>query len=821
MQISYPASPGPPPSTSNSSLNYSQYAYSQGDQARPHLPTAGSSTRRHVGNKDSISSNPRNSGGGADGGDRMSDSSRVAMRPTSDSKSRPSQSRSDSVGGGGEGRQIARKHFQALQTFLHVWLETEDPNARASAREKLTRLTRSQFQELSTDVYDELCRRTEAEEKRGSTGGGGNSHPGLDDRIPFLPVRNDFHPKRNQARQKLATLPKNRFKDLASDVYYELKRRYPEFTDSSPQVNERINLGPARRPSQINQNRGLPTSQSHHAALSATNDVVVPNKSTIAEEKIEVPYSVETDSAPDESEENLVTTPPPMKSKGPSYFDGRTSASSLRSVSRSASNSSRTETNATIGLTTKVGGMDRRVAGLEKELADAERRERWEKDRVKELEEQLQTNAEGVTKASNDYQALKEEVDDLKSQLATQRQRSDGKRKEDQLEVTKWRDRAMVYEQDIQALHQELEQTKRMGDPSTIEVVKELQNEFVILMDEMKALSERNEELLAERESEADRIRELQAEIQEYRRRWEKSRTELRNLKATSVMFTSRAIVGTTTDHMPASPDGNIADVHVSAFQTSIDNLLSTARSSAPSGVLTAMRAVVVAISDISDDVKEFETHPNMIVEPSLLENFKHQSTATLNALMSAARNHAIASGLSPVGLVDAAAGHVSANVIEIVKLLKIRKTIVPSTSASSLGRRSFAEMHRRRSVSAGNVPTEAMERLGSMASSTSSHDSDQSPKRDDPGRLERSHSTASSVAASEAFGLDAGMTWRSAAPVSPAMPETAEEQGRISPAAEKMKEAPAAAAAATASGDWEELKVSTLLLSYQLAGGC
>jgi len=49
---------------------------------------------------------------------------------------------------------------------------------------------------------------------------------------PFLPVREDFHPKRNQARQKLATLPKNRFKDLGSDVYFELKRRWPEFAES-------------------------------------------------------------------------------------------------------------------------------------------------------------------------------------------------------------------------------------------------------------------------------------------------------------------------------------------------------------------------------------------------------------------------------------------------------------------------------------------------------------------------------------------------------------------------------------------------------------
>lgn len=49
--------------------------------------------------------------------------------------------------------------------------------------------------------------------------------------VPFLPVRDDFHPKRNQARQKLATLPKTRFKDLASDVFFELGRRYPEFKE--------------------------------------------------------------------------------------------------------------------------------------------------------------------------------------------------------------------------------------------------------------------------------------------------------------------------------------------------------------------------------------------------------------------------------------------------------------------------------------------------------------------------------------------------------------------------------------------------------------
>jgi hypothetical protein len=40
-------------------------------------------------------------------------------------------------------------------------------------------------------------------------------------------------------------------------------------------------------------------------------------------------------------------------------------------------------------------------------------------------------------------------------------------------------------------------------------------------------------------------------------------------------MFISKPL---SDDHLPASADGNIEDVHVSAFQTAIDGLLSAAR---------------------------------------------------------------------------------------------------------------------------------------------------------------------------------------------------------------------------------------------------
>ncbi len=50
--------------------------------------------------------------------------------------------------------------------------------------------------------------------------------------VPFLPHHEEFHPKRNQARQKLATLPVHRLQDLSSDVYFEMARRFPEFKEN-------------------------------------------------------------------------------------------------------------------------------------------------------------------------------------------------------------------------------------------------------------------------------------------------------------------------------------------------------------------------------------------------------------------------------------------------------------------------------------------------------------------------------------------------------------------------------------------------------------
>lgn len=63
------------------------------------------------------------------------------------------------------------------------------------------------------------------------------------------------------------------------------------------------------------------------------------------------------------------------------------------------------------------------------------------------------------------------------------------------------------------------------------DAVKELRNELTVLMEELNSLAVRNEELLADREEDAATIRRLQGEAQEYKRRWEATKTDLRNLK--------------------------------------------------------------------------------------------------------------------------------------------------------------------------------------------------------------------------------------------------------------------------------------------------
>lgn len=216
---------------------------------------------------------------------------------------------------------VLSEHYVSLKRFLSATSRDGNPKPPPNkARDKLQRLTGVQFLELSTDVYDELKRR-ELASRRPS-----NAPPGTGPPDYLLPEEN-FHPKRNQARQKLSSLGPPRFRDLATDVFCELERRFPRFAGGDiPRVGSPMSVrgGPPsrsqtpvngmngypprnqsrRRPSEassVRSGRGLPTPMNGGFPIPPSpglpngdygrpmpkqfqSNTIVPNKSTMVEE---------------------------------------------------------------------------------------------------------------------------------------------------------------------------------------------------------------------------------------------------------------------------------------------------------------------------------------------------------------------------------------------------------------------------------------------------------------------------------------------------------------------------------------------------------
>lgn len=198
----------------NSDSPYSPAANNRGQLASPPI-SSGSSTMNGGGFP------PRGSSGGSPGGPSPPSSiARSSIGTGLYAQSESGRSIKDS-----QFEATLSEHYVALKRYLAASLRDEKGNPRPNrARDKLLRLSSVQFQELSTDVFDELLRRQQGARK-GPNGGPppGGAPP------PYLLPKDSFHPKRNQARQKLSTLPPPRFRDLATDVFYELERRFPRF----------------------------------------------------------------------------------------------------------------------------------------------------------------------------------------------------------------------------------------------------------------------------------------------------------------------------------------------------------------------------------------------------------------------------------------------------------------------------------------------------------------------------------------------------------------------------------------------------------------
>ncbi|KAK2464198.1 hypothetical protein APHAL10511_003655 [Amanita phalloides] len=719
-------------------------------------------------------------------------------------------------------RSLSKIHFDELSRYLSVYLAKSPPNSRTTARQKLTRLTIQQFHELSTDVYDELMRRKNENE------------------VPFLPVREDFHPKRNQARQKLATLPTSRFEDLSSDVYFELSRRYPEFKetpsgrgsvasayDDSPapefyagsppratnssRTSGRTSVdrpsdsgyggsGPSRKPSvdrrRTNDSDYYPTRRSEDThrriddaympqgrmsedgygtgsrrrpsqdvarrpedrpvnsgldhgkrpsgstsiggtsdstttgvgqSATATSAMIIPTKSTIEEEYIEVPYGRElresnglderdgsrdtgrdpgtgsalTDGEPDSASDY----PSPMSPRSPPAGlsglsarlkvmedeDDEAAASRngddyIDKFGRASTNSERSA-NGTTGSRTfqgrtnlveeqeklrreyeyKIATLQGQISTLQRDAGDIAARDRRLKEseaRVKQLEDELAGFRRRAEEQALVVRTLQKDLDELRDTRQREKERESRRAAEDEDELQILRNR-------LERLEEEKQDWQTGTDAGLIDNLK---SELEGLVSELTDLSRRNDELMTAKESDAKVIRELDNQLKEYKRKYEQAKTELRTVKATSQLFLQPPKFD---DQLPYSSDGGILDIHVTAFQSAIDSLLTLGRSNAPTRVLQPMKSVVNAVTAIVDDVRAYERKAQRDladVDVESLQALRERAEATLSNLAVASKTHATSAGMSPVSLLDAAASHVSVTMTEMGKTVQIRK---------------------------------------------------------------------------------------------------------------------------------------------------
>lgn len=582
------------------------------------------------------------------------------------------------------------EHFRVLKAYLGPYLNDEKGNPRPSrAKDKLTRLSAVQFQELSTDVYDESIRR-EQDRKLGP-GAPGNDTP------KFLLPKNNFHPKRNQARQKLSTLPLERFRQLATDVFYELERRFPRFTagdmtrSASPsgsiasRISNRSNGprgpppgfrgppppggpgGPNGPPGGLMPG-GPPNSFGRPLPKTFQSNTIVPNKGTMVED------DDDTDGDNDDA----------------FNLEG---AAARRITNKSAKSMSMAQ--------------DKMVTDLQAQLSELQGKFTTAENSIKDKDDEIQRLRDADSMRDGNTASERAEWDDLRLSLEEKveqaeslnfslradidriRAENDGAKKQMEAHIVEiesrpqqssdhgggeWRQRCEELEQELSEQQQVTEEVRR--DASTF-------------LQEMRELSSRSDAAVEKEERLVQQVSALEAELKEWKGRYARSKTQLRNLKASSIGLAAMAspdISNYTRDAAFSTPDGQVKDVHVTKFQLSIDELLQSARRAGSEETLESMRHVVKCVRAITGDIDSTPLSqmqsPNSSISGDIMANpekqqakLKSRVSATANNLITATKNHATSGGLAPVSLLDAAASHLSTAVIELVKYVKVRPT--------------------------------------------------------------------------------------------------------------------------------------------------
>ncbi|RVD86988.1 uncharacterized protein DFL_005238 [Arthrobotrys flagrans] len=638
-------------------------------------------------------------------------------------------------------QQVARQHA-ALKALLEPYLKADKNDSKANkARDKLLRLTGIQFQELSTDVYDELQRRQGAGDRLSSASSVTKSNPTdlPEASTPYLMPRTEFHPKRNQARQKLSTLPTPRFRDLATDVFYELERRYPHVTGSSidrpasPASSLRDNspnnqqdrrpkpaplnpnpqngaqrpgpggygmqprtptgLGPGAGPGGSN-GPGGPNGMGGQNGGGPPSGLGGPNGPGAGPNSLgrPLPKNLQPQNRPDKpvSDEDYDEMPNDEEVNGRESLASNTS-SSREPLSNQADKKLIADYQVQVStLQKKLDEIEFQTREKDREISrlrDAEQLWKDDEEELRSVQSQLK-----VLQGHNEH-ALENktrELSDLKNSLENKLVNAQNLNSSLQSELARLRSENRALEDwqnshecgggngnvgggggdpDLQRKYKELLEVHehlKVELQQQQETTEEVRKQAMSFLEEMKSLSASGDITHSHDQLTAE-IASLRDEVKDWKARYTKTKTQLRNLRAASIglQYAMESNINKATVH--SDPNGLIKDIHITKCQLAVDEILRMARID-PKGTLVHMKSVAVIVRAITKSIDNANP-PDDVLKMSM------RVEATGQNLITAIRNHASADGLSPVSLVDAATSHLTSAVVDLAKRVKVRPT--------------------------------------------------------------------------------------------------------------------------------------------------
>lgn len=542
----------------------------------------------------------------------------------------------------------------------------------------------------------------------------------------FLGPKENFHPKRNQARQKLATLPPGRFKELAADVLYEIERRYP-VTLETPPVDDRRTSNSSYNSQRNSDNPPFPTNggssfppstsrdrfpsnnssgnittipeepnepSSETVAKSGMPTSIIPNKSMMvedgSEEEDEEPTPKQQLTQPNRTLSNpkspvaktfmantIVPNTSTMVEESPSDIEddnlradedkNKTTsiAPSILSTSKSLSPPVfKSNAFANAGRQRSISPPPKLSPSKSINQIEEEhaRRDEEMQDKIVQYEDKIEALKERIAELQH---ALKDSEESLRTE------RSKPPPVAPVVPASPTKDRRI---KDLQDENDRLKDELREQQEVTIDVRREAME----LLEEMKVLTSQHDVYLETQSSSSREMARLQSEIREWKSRYAQLKVQSRSIAATNGSHPSTPIRVDIKSRLVSEESGLIEMSSIQRFQSSIDELLVAARQrDTESEMMDNMTEVVKATRAITDDLK-VGGRAGIEDEPRV-KRLTARLSATANNLITATKNHVSSQGLSPVSLVDAAASHLANTVIELVKLVKLR----PSNTAS------------------------------------------------------------------------------------------------------------------------------------------